>query len=140
MIMIRIIKLGLVSVLRFDCVVAPAVNHTSIEDIMMTQTNTPRQSFPGASAARTVFLAALFGLSAAPALAAECQITYSDYEEGIPHVDLAVCPDNKPDEDTGFCRLAFDGMKATVIAFHYKGDDACLAGVKQYSVKQFLTK
>ena len=39
---------------------------------MMTQTNTPRQSFPGASAARTVFLAALFGLSAAPALAAEC--------------------------------------------------------------------
>ena len=88
--MIRIIKLGLVSVLRFDCVVAPAVNHTSIE--------------------------------------------------GIPHVDLAVCPDNKPDEDTGFCRLAFDGMKATVFAFHYKGDDACLAGVKQYSVKQFLTK
>ena len=107
---------------------------------MMTQTNTPRQSFPGASAARTVFLAALFGLSAAPALAAECQITYSDYEEGIPHVDLAVCPDNKPDEDTGFCRPAFDGMKATVFAFHYKGDDACLAGVKQYSVKQFLTK
>ena len=82
---------------------------------MMTQTNTPRQSFPGASAARTLFLAALFGLSAAPALAAECQITYSDYE-------------------------AFDGMKATVFAFHYKGDDACLAGVKQYSVKQFLTK
>ena len=69
-----------------------------------------------------------------------CQITYSDYEEGIPHVELAVCPDNKPDEDTGFCRFAFDGMKATVFAFHYKGDDACLAGVKQYSVKQFLTK
>ena len=107
---------------------------------MMTQTNNPRHSFPVARAVWTGFLAALFGLSAAPALAAECQITYSDYEEGIPHVDLAVCPDNKPDEDTGFCRLAFDGTKATVFAFHYRGDDACLASVKQYSVKRFLTK
>ena len=87
----------------------------------------------------TVF-AAMVGFAAAPALAAECQITYSDYEDGIPHVDLAVCPDNMPDEDTGFCRLAFDGMKATVFAFHYTGDDACLAGIEQYPATRFLTK
>ena len=158
--MIKIIKKGLVLFPGSDCVVAPAVNHESAEDTMMIPTisprhqparnqpalNQPAQNLPARHRSRfasfmpvTVF-ATMVGFAAAPALAAECQITYSDYEDGIPHVDLAVCPDNMPDEDTGFCRLAFDGMKATVFAFHYTGDDACLAGIEQYPATRFLTK
>ena len=80
-----------------------------------------------------------FAATASLAQASDCQITYSDFEDGIPHVDLATCPDNSPDEDTGFCRLSFDGMKATVFTFHYGEDDACLAGFEQHRIKRFLT-
>ena len=93
-----------------------------------------------ASSGNAAILAVAFGLIAAPALAEECQITYTDFEDGIPHVDLMTCPDNKPDDETGFCRLAFDGKSATIFVFHYGADDACLADVKHRPVRNFLTK
>ena len=80
---------------------------------MMTRLTRHHRQSPFSKKLPAILLAAGFGLAAAPALAAECQITYSDYEDGIPHVDLATCPGNMPDEDTEFCRLAFDGMQAT---------------------------
>ena len=107
---------------------------------MMTRLTRHHRQSPFSKKLPAILLAAGFGLAAAPALAAECQITYSDYEDGIPHLDLATCPGNMPDEDTEFCRLAFDGMQATVFAFHYTDDDACLAGIKQYPATRFLTK
>ena len=80
------------------------------------------------------------GLAVAPALASDCTITYSEFEDNIPHVDLMICPNSKPDEDTGFCRLAFNGKSATIFVFHYGEDDSCLADVKVMPVRNFLTK
>ena len=93
---------------------------------------------------RTVFAAMGFGLIVTAvttaALANDCTVTYSDFEDNIPHVDLMTCPNNKPDEDTGFCRLAFNGKSATIFVFHYGEDDSCLADVKVMPVRNFLTK
>ena len=89
---------------------------------------------------RTVLAAMSFGLVATAALANDCTVTYSDFEDNIPHVDLTTCPNNKPDDDTGFCRLAFNGKSATIFVFHYGEDDSCLADVKVMPVRNFLTK
>ena len=89
---------------------------------------------------RTVLAAMSFGLVATAALANDCTVTYSDFEDNIPHVDLMTCPNNKPDDDTGFCRLAFNGKSATIFVFHYGEDDSCLADVKVMPVRNFLTK
>ena len=124
----------------FACVVASAIDKQTTEDTVMIKLTRHHRYERFSKKLPAMLLATGFGFAAAPALAAECQITYSDYEDGIPHVDLATCPDNMPDEDTGFCRLAFDGVKATVFAFHYGEDDACLAGIKQYPAGRFLTK
>ena len=70
--------------------------------------------FPS-SLGRTLLAAMAFGLVATVAKASDCTVTYSDFENSIPHVDLMTCPNDKPDEDTGFCRLAFNGKSATMI-------------------------
>ena len=82
----------------------------------------------------------IFGLAVVPALASDCTVTYSEFEDNIPHVDLMTCPNNKPDDDTGFCRLAFNGKSATIFVFHYGEDDSCLADIKVMPVRHFLTK
>ena len=89
---------------------------------------------------RTVLAAMSFGLVATAALANACTVTYSEFEDNIPHVDLMTCPNNKPAEDTGFCRLAFNGTSATIFVFHYGEDDSCLADVKVMPVRHFLTR
>ena len=92
-----------------------------------------------ASSGNAAGLAVAFGLTATPAPADDCRITCTDFEDGVPHVDLMTCPANRPDDETGFRRLAFDGKSATVFVFHYGADDACLADVKHRPVRDFLT-
>ena len=58
-----------------------------------------------------------------------CPISYEVFEDEVSHIDLAECPDNKPDEDSGFCRLVFDGDKAFIYIFVFIKDDACLSKI-----------
>lgn len=95
--------------------------------------------FPS-SLRRTLLAAMEFGLFATVAKASDPTVTYSDLEDNIPHVDLMTCPNDKRDEDTGFCRLAFNGKSATIFIFDYDEDDSCLADVKVMPVRNFLAR
>ncbi|MDB2430762.1 hypothetical protein N9W81_00430 [Alphaproteobacteria bacterium] len=79
------------------------------------------------------FLIAFF-LLATPVMAAECPVPYSEFEENIPHIDMAACPDNKPDSEDGFCRLVMDGKRAYIYAFLYTDDEPRLFDT--YSAKK----
>ena len=72
-----------------------------------------------------------FLLFVTPAMAADCPVPYSEFEENIPHIDMAECPKNKPDSELGFCRLVLDGDDAYVYAFLYTDDEPCLADIKR---------
>ena len=58
-----------------------------------------------------------------------CSISYEVFEDEVSHIDLAECPNNKPDADAGFCRLVFDGDEAFIYIFVYTKDDACLSKI-----------
>ena len=58
-----------------------------------------------------------------------CPISYEVFEDEVSHIDLAECPNNKPDADAGFCRLVFDGDEAFIYIFVYTKDDACLSKI-----------
>lgn len=74
------------------------------------------------------------------AQAADCPVPYSEFEENIPHIDMAECPSNKPDSELGFCRLVMDGAEAYVYAFHYTDDEPCLIGIKRAKKPDYLMK
>ena len=67
-----------------------------------------------------------------------CPISYEVFEDEVSHIDLAECPDNKPDADSGFCRLVFDGDKAFIYIFVYTHDDACLNEIIRAEKSQYL--
>ena len=69
-----------------------------------------------------------------------CPITYEVFEDEVSHIDLAECPDNKPDTDAGFCRLIFDGDKAFIYIFVYTQDDACLNEIVRAEKSEYLMK
>ena len=58
-----------------------------------------------------------------------CPISYEVFEDEVSHIDLAECPNNKPDADSGFCRLVFDRDEAFIYIFVYTRDDACLSKI-----------
>ena len=84
---------------------------------------------------RALFILILF---ASPAVAAECRVPYSEFEENIPHIDMAECPKNKPDSDLGFCRLVMDGDDAYVYAFLYSDDEPCLSDIRRARKADYL--
>ena len=88
---------------------------------------------------KTLALIALFALPNT-AIASECPVPYSEFEENIPHIDMAECPNNKPDADLGFCRLVMDGDDAYVYAFHYTDDEPCLSGIKKARKTDYLMR
>lgn len=67
-----------------------------------------------------------------------CPISYEVFEDEVSHIDLAECPDNKPDADTGFCRLVFDGDEGFIYIFVYTQDDACLKEIIKAEKSQYL--
>lgn len=69
-----------------------------------------------------------------------CPITYEVFEDEVSHIDLAECPDNKPEADAGFCRLVFDGDKAFIYIFVYTQDDACLNEIVRAEKSEYLMK
>ena len=79
-----------------------------------------------------------FILFASPAVAAECPVPYSEFEENIPHIDMAECPKNRPDSELGFCRLVMDGDDAYVYAFLYTVDEPCLSDIRRARKADYL--
>ena len=79
-----------------------------------------------------------FILFASPAVAAECLVPYSEFEENIPHIDMAECPKNRPDSELGFCRLVMDGDDAYVYAFLYTDDEPCLSDIRRARKADYL--
>ena len=79
-----------------------------------------------------------FILFASPAVAAECPVPYSEFEENIPHIDMAECPKNRPDSELGFCRLVMDGDDAYVYVFLYTDDDSCLNDIRRARKADYL--
>ena len=79
-----------------------------------------------------------FILFASPAVAAECPVPYSEFEENIPHIDMAECPKNRPDSELGFCRLVMDGDEAYVYAFLYTDDEPCLSDIRRARKADYL--
>lgn len=73
-----------------------------------------------------------------PAVAATCPVPYSEFEENIPHIDMAECPKNKPDSEVGFCRLVMDGDDAYVYAFLYTDDEPCLSDIRKARKADYL--
>ena len=69
-----------------------------------------------------------------------CPISYEVFEDEVSHIDLAACPENKPDPDTGFCRMVFDGDKAFIYIFVYTQDDACLSAIIRADKSQYLMR
>ena len=69
-----------------------------------------------------------------------CPISYEVFEDEVSHIDLAECPNNKPDEDIGFCRLVFDGDEAFVYIFVYTQNDACLSSIIRADKSQYLMR
>ena len=79
-----------------------------------------------------------FILFASPAVAAECPVPYSEFEENIPHIDMAECPKNRPDSELGFCRLVMDGDDAYVYACLYTDDEPCLSDIRRARKADYL--
>ena len=85
---------------------------------------------------------ALIAFFAAPnmATANDCPVPYSEFEANIPHIDMADCPNDRPNADDGFCRLVMDGDDAYVYAFHYTDEEPCLTGIKEARKEDYLLR
>ncbi|MBX6367327.1 MAG: hypothetical protein IRZ04_05055 [Rhodospirillales bacterium] len=88
------------------------------------------------------FLAALtLSALALPAGATTvCYVPYSQFEEEVRHLDLAVCPDKDLRNDEGFCRLGLEGTTAYIYEFRFKGDDACLERIDSLPWAEFAKR
>jgi hypothetical protein len=83
---------------------------------------------------------ALVALALLPRLASagDCPVPYSEFEENIAHIDMAECPKNAPDADTGFCRLVLSGKQAYIYAFQYTDDEPCLSDIGRAKKSDYL--
>ena len=97
----------------------------------------------------TLALASLFcGLTPIASMATppdgysgDCAVTYSEFEEAIPHIDMLTCPEVMGiSDDDGFCRVVFEGNQPFVYGFEYGEDDACLTTLREVPLSGFLHK
>src|SRR3712207_5872688 len=91
---------------------------------------------------RAAALAALLGFAAPAAGLAEkaCFISYSGFEEKIPHLDIEVCPGAPMKPEEGFCRIGLDGGAVLVYTFRHTGAEPCLAKVDRWDFNEFARR
>ncbi|MFK7944716.1 MAG: hypothetical protein AB8B85_17655 [Paracoccaceae bacterium] len=82
----------------------------------------------------TAFIWAVILFGAAPAIAAECALNYEQFEIGVPHTDLEICPESMAEAGT-YCRLSLVGETVTIFAFAEATD--CLVATRVYSDEEF---
>lgn len=74
------------------------------------------------------------------AQAQQCPVPYSEFEQNIPHIDMAECPKNRPDSELGFCRLVLEGDDAYIYTFLYTDDEPCLSAIKSARKADYLMR
>lgn len=72
--------------------------------------------------------------------AQQCPVPYSEFEQNIPHIDMAQCPKNRPDSELGFCRLVMDGDDAYIYTFLYTDEEPCLSAIKDARKADYLMR
>ena len=77
-----------------------------------------------------------------PALASPtCYITYTEFEELVPHFDTGNCPERIGDDPAvEFCRMVLDKERVHVHHFIIGEDEACLTAIKTYDFNEFVGK
>lgn len=84
-----------------------------------------------------VAIAATVGL-AAPALAEKaCFVSYSGFEEKVPHLDIEICPGTQMKAEEGFCRIGLDDGSVLIYTFRHTDAEPCLARVDRYEFNDF---
>jgi hypothetical protein len=88
---------------------------------------------------RIPLLAAMFGLFASAAMAAEraCFVSYGGFEEKVAHLDIEICPGAQVKAEEGFCRISLDGSAVLVYTFRHTDAEPCLARVDRYEFNDF---
>ena len=77
-------------------------------------------------------------LWSAPAAAEErCYLSYTQFEEQIPHFDVEKCPGDRLGLEEGFCRLGLDGTDVLIYQFRYGEEVDCLVSVERMSFRDF---
>lgn len=74
-------------------------------------------------------------LMAGGAAAADCPITYPEFERTVPHIDLEACPADLAADDR-FCRAVTGEDALHVFVFTYEGEQ-CLAALETYETGRF---
>ncbi len=87
-----------------------------------------------------LFLAALSAVFMTGAAAAQtpCPMSYKAFEFAVPHLDLAACPADLPQEKA-FCRASTGNDAVHVFVFAEDGEQ-CLLSVKSYAEFDFSVK
>jgi hypothetical protein len=79
--------------------------------------------------------------AAAPALAEKaCFLSYTEFEERVPHFDIDRCPGQQVAPDEAFCRLALHGHEVLIYLFRHGGSEPCLAGIDRYTAAEFFAR
>ncbi len=86
-------------------------------------------------------LAACLALFAAPAAAEKaCFLSYSGFEERVPHLDIDTCPGHQVTPEQGFCRIALQGHEVLIYLFRHGEPEPCLAQVDRYTFNEFVAR
>lgn len=94
------------------------------------------------SSSKLVALFVTFGvmwwlMSSSMASEPQCWVSYEEFEEHVPHVDIRRCPEDHI--ENGFCRLAVAGDKVHVYYFSFEGN-LCLYNQRSYTLTDFLKR
>ncbi|MEO1495203.1 MAG: hypothetical protein AAFV19_23920 [Pseudomonadota bacterium] len=86
---------------------------------------------------KTALAGAMVALTALPVAAAECPLSYEQFEVGVPHTDMETCPESMAQEGT-YCRLSLVAETVTIFAFAESND--CIVATKTYADEDFSLK
>ena len=84
--------------------------------------------------------AAFISLPSAAVADQHCYITYHEFEEKVPHLDVDQCPGAKATDDNSFCRLVVSGAEIAVYEFEYGDEENCLTNVTRYDGGDFIKR
>lgn len=87
---------------------------------------------------RLVPVLVLTAFWAAPAAAEGlCYLSYTEFEEEVPHFDVERCPGERLSVEEGFCRLGLEGSDVLIYQFRYGEEADCLVSVERMSFRDF---
>ena len=67
-----------------------------------------------------------------------CYVSYYDFENIVPHVDIEICPGMDVNMDENFCRIGVSLDHITVYRFEYGDKQNCMVAAKTYQINDFI--